>query len=340
MKHLTLPVALLSLAAAGSSQALRVCTTTPDLGSIVRAIGGDAVNVTVFAKGTEDAHFVIVRPSYVTALHRARLYVTNGLDLELGWAPALLRKARNPDVQAGREGYLDASAGIERLGILSGTVDRSMGDVHPRGNPHYLLDPIFGLRVAARIRDRLALLLPDSKADLAKRYDAFAKDMGRRMVGPELAELYPFDKLALLFEKGRLKTFLEKQKELDKLGGWLGALMPYRGQKVVADHDVWSYFTTRFGLVLAALLEPKPGVPPTSSHLAKVIRRVRANGTKVVLSLPYFDPKHARFVAAKTGAVVVRAAHQTGARPGTASYLDMIDYDVRSVARALRGEAR
>ena len=134
---------------------LKVCATVPELGSLVREIGGNQVAVTVFAKGTENPHFVEAKPSLIKELSQADLYVQMGLELEVGWAPVLLQNASNGKVLQGARGYLDASTVINPMDIPSGTIDRSMGDVHPYGNPHYLTDPLNGLKVAALIRDKL-----------------------------------------------------------------------------------------------------------------------------------------------------------------------------------------
>ena len=318
-------------------ETVRVCATTPDLGSLAQAVGGDRVAVTVFAKGTEDAHFVEVRPAFLKELSRARLYLQTGLDLEVGWAPALLQNCRNAAVMPGGPGYLDASSVITPLEVPTAAVDRSMGDVHAAGNPHYLLDPLNGLRVAAAIRDRLSSLDPAGKEQYATRFQEFRGRLLAALVGPELAQKYDGEKLALLQERGGLADFLKSRGQAEKLGGWLGRMAPFAGARAVADHDMWPYFGRRFGLRVDAFLEPKPGVSPTTRHLADLIARMRAEGVRLILSATYFDPRHARFVAEKTGATVVPVAHQVGARPGADDYLAMVDFNVRQVAAALGG---
>jgi ABC-type Zn uptake system ZnuABC Zn-binding protein ZnuA len=315
-----------------------VCATVPDLGNLVREIGSDEVTVTVFARGTEDPHFLEARPSFVRVLNQTDLLVQVGMSLEAGWMPLLLRNAQNSRVQAGAAGQLDASRGLKPLEVPRGTVDRSQGDVHPEGSPHYLLDPISGLRVAGLIRDKLSELRPDSARNYRERYDAFAKRLSERLVGEALAKKYgPTDvaKLALLHEHGRLRKYLREQKEEDQLSGWLGAMMPYYGTKVVDDHSLWPYFARRFGLVVIAHLEPKPGVEPTTAHLQAVVRQMETDRVRVVLASPYFNSRHAAFVAGTTGATVVPMAHQVGARPSTDDYLGMVDYNVRQLAAAL-----
>jgi zinc/manganese transport system substrate-binding protein len=318
---------------------LRVAVTVPELGSLVREIGGDQVVVTVFAKGTEDPHFVEAKPSFIKTLSEADLFVEMGMEMEMGWTPVLLQNARNSKVLPGARGFLDASTVITPLEVPSGSVDRSLGDVHPGGNPHYLLDPINGLRVARLIRDKLMELRSERQQYFNERYAAFSRRLGAALVGEALAKKYDVEKLALLFEPGKLADFLKSQGEESLLGGWFGLMMPYRGAKVVADHNMWPYFARRFGISVIGFLEPKPGLPPTTKHLNELIESMRTQGVKVILANPYFDPRFAQFVAQRTGAQVVSFAHMVGARAGTDDYISMIDYDVRQLAGALRGRA-
>ena len=318
-----------------AAEPLRVCATVPELGSLAEEIGGAEVAVTVFTKGTESPHFTVPKPSFVKALNACHVYVQIGLELEIGWAPALLQGARNPGILPGGTGFIDASEAVSTLGVPSGRIDRSMGDVHPGGNPHYLLDPLNGLRVAALLRDRFVALRPESEPHFAARYADFRQRLGAALVGEALSRKYDFEKLALLGEHGRLVDFLDSQGDTALLGGWLAALRPHAGTKVVAEHDAWAYFAARFGLQVIAFLEPIPGVPPTTSHLGTVIERMRAEQVGVVLAIAYYDPRYARFVSEKTGASVVPIAHQVDARPGAGDYLSMTDYNVRQLAAAL-----
>jgi ABC-type Zn uptake system ZnuABC Zn-binding protein ZnuA len=335
---------LLSLALTGgtafaqeAARPIRVCATIPDLGSLAREVGGDQVSITVFAKGVEDAHFVEPKPSFIKALSQCDLYIQAGMDLEMGWAPVLLQNARNGAVSPGGLGFLDASTVISPIEVPTAPVDRSMGDVHPLGNPHYLVDPLNGLRVARLIRDKLIKLRPGQKSYFEERYASFNRRLGEALVGAKLARTYDIEKLALLFERGRLEAFLKGQGEASLLGGWLGLMLPHYGTKVVDDHNTWPYFARRFGIQVIGHLEPKPGIPPTTSHLRALVERMRVEGVKAVLAAPYYDPRHARFISENTGARVVNLAHQVGGREGTSDYLSMIDYDVRQLAAALAG---
>lgn len=322
---------------------LQVVVTTPDLGALTRAVGGDDVSLTVLVKGTEDPHYAEAKPSYVRALHEADLFVQMGLELEMGYAPLLLQQARNPRVAPGSPGFLDASTVIgQPLDLPVGVVDRSMGDLHPGGNPHYLLDPLRGLAVAELIAGRLGTLRPEAKNRFDERFQTFQRDVLSALVGAPLATKYGKDvsKLALLYQHGKLTNFLDEQGERDKLGGWLAAMLPFVGSKAVDDHPIWSYFADRFGLLVVGHLEPLPGVPPTTKHLEKIIELIRAQDVKIVLASAYYDPRYAQFVGEKSGAKVLRMANQVDAVPGTASYVEMVSYNVAQVVGALGGANR
>lgn len=318
-----------------SNGPLHVVATVPELGSLMREVGGDQVAVTVFAKGTEDPHFVEAKPSFIKVLSQADVFVQIGLGMEIGWAPILLQQARNHKILPGAQGYIDASTVIAPLQVASGAVDRSMGDVHPEGNPHYLLDPVRGLKVAQLIRDTLSVLRPAHKAGFAARYVTFHQRLGAALVGETLAAKYDVEKLALLADHGKLDAFLQSQGEAALLGGWLGRMQPHRGIKVVADHNQWEYFTRRFGLEIGGLMEPKPGLPPTTRHLRTLINIMQTDGIHLILLGAYFDPRHARFLAKHTDAKLVNMAHQVGARPEAEDYFRMIDYNIQQIQAAL-----
>jgi zinc/manganese transport system substrate-binding protein len=319
---------------------LRVAATTPDLGALVREIGGDRVEVATFVKPTEDPHFAEAKPSYIKVLNEADLFVQNGLDLEVGYAPLLLQQARNPHIMPGAAGFLDASTVVGRpLEIPTTPVDRSMGDVHPDGNPHYLLDPLRGLAVAQAIADKLGSLDPAGKEGFAARLTHFRDELYRDLVGPELAGKYGADvpKLVMLFTNHKLAAFLDAQSQRSALGGWIGKMLPHAGAPVVEDHKIWTYFATLFGLNIVADLEPLPGVPPTTKNLERVVELMHAQSVKAVLASAYYDPRYARFVADNTGATVLKMANQVGAVPGTETYLGMVSYNVDQIASALGG---
>ena len=320
-----------------SDRPLQIVATVPGLGSLVQAIGGDRVSITVLAKGTEDAHFLEAKPSFIKALSQADLYVQLGLDMEIGWAPTLLQQARNANVLPGAVGHVDASTAIIPLDVPTGSVDRSMGDVHIYGNPHYLLDPIQGLKVARLLRDTLAAVRPADSAYFETQYARFHQHLGAAMVGDVLAQKYDVEKLAVLYEHGRLQAFLQSQGEASLLGGWFGRMVSYAGTKAVADHNQWPYFAQRFRVAILGFMEPKPGVPPTTRHLQSLVQTMRDQGVQLILTSAYYDSRHARFLAQHTRAKIADMANEVGAREGTQDYLRMVDYNVRQFITALGG---
>jgi zinc/manganese transport system substrate-binding protein len=330
-------LAVLCASVAEAADPPLVCSTTTDLSSLAREVGGDRLRIETFARGTEDVHFVEARPSFVRTLHDCELLLLNGLELEAGWLPPLLRSARNPRVQPGGSGYLDASSAIDPTDVPAGPVDRSMGDVHPFGNPHYLLDPVNGMRVARAIAVRLGELRPEARTRFESAAAALERRLGQALVGSELAERYDPKKLAALHAHGRLEAFLVEQGHEDRLRGWLGRLRVAQGELFVSYHRQWSDFAERFGLVFVAALEPKPGVPPSTRHLREVIETMRARRVKLILDAAYASPAPARLVAAETGARLAHMAHQVGAVPGTESYESMVEHNVSEVERALSG---
>jgi ABC-type Zn uptake system ZnuABC Zn-binding protein ZnuA len=321
----------LGAGAPARSVALDVVATVPDLGSLATTVGGEDVDVAVLVKGPQDPHFLEPRPSFVRALHDADVFVVVGMQLEIGWVPPLLKTARNPGILPGNPGYVDASGAIVPLEVPQGVIDRAMGDVHPYGNPHYLTDPVNGLRVAALLRDRFSELRPEDAAAFGERYRRFAEELAVRLVGRESAAGRDPEELVRAVEEGRLEALLGAAPD----AGWLGILRSSTGHPTVEDHKMWEYFARRFGLEIVGTLEPKPGIAPTTSHLQQVVRTVQQRGVGLILTSPYFDPRHARWVSERTGARVVTLAHQAGALEGTPDYLATVDANVRALTEAL-----
>jgi zinc/manganese transport system substrate-binding protein len=327
---------LLSPIRAASAQ-LDVVVTVPDLGALVREVGGEIVSVFVITKGPQDPHVVEPRPSLIRRLHDADLFVLTGMDLEAGWAPVLLQGARNPKILPAGSGHLDTSSVVTPLEVPSAAADRSMGDLHPYGNPHYLTDPVHGMRVAALLRDDLSRRLPEESAGFEQRYEKLVRQTVERLVGPELLNRYGPEEIRSLLDSGRLASTLRAREEESLLGGWLGQMRPHSGTRAVEDHQFWAYFAHRFGIELVATLEPFPGIAPSARQLAGVVEKMRSERIPLILSTAYFDPRHAHWVAERTGARVVLLAHQAGARSGAEGYLEAIDYNVRQVVTALDG---
>lgn len=334
MKLRSIALALFGLwlatsATAAGSDRLEVVATVPDLADLARTLGGDAVGVLALAKGPQDVHFVEARPSFIKKLHDADLLLSVGMELESGWLPPLLQAARNPRIQPGGAGFLDVSSAIVPREVPQTRIDRSMGDVHPFGNPHYLTDPVNGLRVAAAIRDQLAALRPADAEAFAARFERFADDLTTRLVGPELAARRARGEIVAAIENGRLAALVADSGV--SLGGWLGQTQARGPREAVEDHRAWVYFAERFGLVLVAALEPLPGIAPTTRHLSEVVARMQQDDVSLILATPYVSRRHAEFVAERTGARIVDLAHQVDSRPGTGDYLSMVDYNVRQL---------
>ena len=289
------------LLAAGADAAdkIRVVTTTTDLKALTEAVGGDLVDVDALARGNQNAHDLEVRPSLMVKVRRADLLVTNGLELDQ-WAEVVVQGANNPKVIPGAPGRVDASRGLLVLEVPKTRVDRSMGDVHPLGNPHYSLDPGLAPAVTTNILEGLARIAPQYRST---------------------------------FERNR-QEFL---KRLDQdMAHWTRTMDPFKGAKVVVDHNMWPYFLARFGLVQAGSIEERPGIPPTPAHLTKLIALMKEERIKVVITAPWSDAKLAERVAQEAGAKVVPVASAVGAVKGADGYLETIDYNVKSLAQALR----
>jgi ABC-type Zn uptake system ZnuABC Zn-binding protein ZnuA len=290
------------LAGAGAARAdvLQVVTTTEDLAWITQAVGGDRVKAQSLARGYQDPHFVEPKPSFLLALRKADLLAVIGLDLEIGWLPPLIDQSRNAKIRPGSPGYLDVSAGVEILDRPSAAVNRSMGDIHAAGNPHYWLEPGNAIRIASQIAARLTELRPEHRAEFA----------------------------------ARLATFKAGMNDANKR--WAAMLAPYRGAKVVTYHRSWSNFAKRYGLDVVGFVEPKPGVPPSPSHIFELTKMMKEQNVKVILVEPYFDLKTPESIAARAGATVVVLYPSVLGRPELKDYYRLFDRNVAAVAAALR----
>jgi ABC-type Zn uptake system ZnuABC Zn-binding protein ZnuA len=299
---LTLTLGALAFAAVAARPAgaqLKVVTSTTDLYDIAKAVGGNRITATHISEGYQDPHFVEAKPSFVLQLRNADVWAFVGLDLEIGWMPLLLDGARNPRIRQGGTGYLDVSRAIPLLDVPSGNVDRSQGDVHPLGNPHYWLDPENGRRIARLFKARFTELDPQG----ATAYDANEKNFEARLNTTERT--------------------------------WRGELAKIKGQPVVAWHTSWRYFAEYTGMNIVGFMEPKPGVPPSPAHLAGLIQTMKRTGAKVIVMEPFYDRKTADFVAARTGAKVLILPPSVGGIKGVGDYISVMDYDVRQLANAL-----
>ena len=266
---------------------------------------------------------------------RADLWVRMGMELEIGWEPAILDGARNRSIRVGATGHLDASDTVVRLEVPHTHVTRAMGDVHPSGNPHYLLDPLNGRLVASAIAARLSQLLPAKSAEFAQNLAAFTRTLDLRMFGQALVDAVGGDSLWALVLNGKLQAHLTGKGLAVGPDSWLAKMTPHAGTEIITYHGSWVYFTNRFGLKVADELEPKPGVPPSSAHLARIVKLVKAQKIKVILQAPFHSRRGAEFVASRSDAAVVAAAGMVGSNDAASNYLAMIDQIVTRVAEAL-----
>jgi zinc/manganese transport system substrate-binding protein len=328
---ITLTVALFAYPASAAEK-IKVATTTTDLASIARYVGGDKVDVTSMATGREDPHHIAAKPTYMIAAREADLWIRIGMELEIGYEPLILDGSRNQKIRVGSEGHLDTSPGVLRLEVPTQKVDRSMGDIHPQGNPHYMLDPLNGRIVAKTIAQRLARLAPEHTAYFTERLKAFRKELDEHMFGEELVNKIGGGKLWEHQLKGRLETALGKEK--DALGGWYGKMSPYSGKKMITVHRNWSYFVHRFGLNATMQLEPKPGIPPSPGRLTEVIQHVKDQQIEVLVMANYFSRQACDLVSEQTGITVVELPMFPGAMPKATDYFTLFDTVVEKVVRA------
>ena len=282
MKKILLLILLLNLSAFAKTH---VVVAYPYLGKIVQAIGGDAVHVKVLASAKFDPHFVIPKPSLIPAIAKADLLIANGAGLEIGWLPPLLKSANNPKVRVGTQGFVDISRAIRLINVPK-SVSRSLGDIHPEGNPHFDTDPHTVLPMASLIAKKLIEVDPAHQADYASNLSNFKTQW-----------------------HSYLQTFDATMKSC-------------KGKKVIQYHELYNYLLKRYGIVSIANIEPLPGIAPSSKHTIELIQKMKKAHITTILQDPYHEKKTAKFIAAKTGAKVVILPHDVGAVSGTGSLKD------------------
>jgi zinc/manganese transport system substrate-binding protein len=292
--------ALLAADTARGQSKLTVITTTEDLASIAREVGGDRVTVESIARGYQDPHFVEAKPSFILKLQKADVLVVVGKELEIGWLPPLIQQSRNAKVQIGGDGYLDASLHAEILEIPQGQITRAMGDVHPLGNPHYWLDPENGKRIARDIAAKFSQFRPNDRAYYDQRLADFT---------------------------GRLDA-AEKR--------WLAQMAPFKGMKVVTYHRSFPNFAARFGLDIIGYVEPRPGIPPSPQHTLDLINEMKRQNVKLVLVEPYFDLKTPNAIGRDTGAQVLVMPPSVGGVKEVTDYFKLFDYDIGLLVDAIK----
>jgi zinc/manganese transport system substrate-binding protein len=273
---------------------IRVVTTLTDLADFTRNMGGDKVDVRSLATGVEDTHGVPMKPSFVPLLNRADLVILVGFDCEHAFLPALLEASRNPRIQYGNSGYVDASKGIIPLDVPKST-DHSQGDVHPYGNPHYMLDPVSAKTAIENIYNALVNFSPADQAYFAANRD----------------------------------TYLAKLNA--KITEWQAKMVPLKGVKFVSYHEEWNYFADRFSLIYFGTIELKPGIDPTPRHIEDLIASMKNENVPIVIHDAQFPQKVPSLIAAKTGAKMVTLPIMPGGVPHTGTYIEMMDYIIQNL---------
>jgi zinc/manganese transport system substrate-binding protein len=271
---------------------LNVVATLPWIGSAAKEIGKDKISVTVLAKPSQDAHYLEAKPSMILAARKADIIMYDGLDLEIGYLPLIIESSKNPKLMPGQPGNFDCSQFITVLEKPT-TVDRSMGDVHPLGNPHYHFSPSRVLRVA----EGMARLLADADESNAGYYEA------------------------------NYKAFAERLHEKEK--HWHA--VPLQGRKYIAYHKYFEYLADEFGFRFIGYLEPKPGIPPSAGHIEGLIETMKKENPAAILVTPAYGMQEAESLSAKTGVKVILLPHDVGSIPGTDDLISFWDKVITSL---------
>jgi len=294
---LTVIMGLLFATQPANAAGIRVVATLTDLADLARNIGGNKVEVRSLATGVEDTHGVPMKPSFVPLLNRADLVLVVGFGCEHAFLPALLEASRNPRIQYGKPGYVDCSVGITPLDVPKST-DHSQGDVHPYGNPHYMLDPVLAKTAIQNIYNALVAVSPENQAEFARNRDAY------------LAKLNA------------------------KIAEWQNEVSAIKGAKFVSYHEHWPYFAERFGLVYFGTIELKPGIDPTPHHIEELIASMKAERVPIVVREPQFPEKVPALIAEQTGAKLVTLPIMPGAVPHSDTYIEMMDTIIKTMVEA------
>jgi zinc/manganese transport system substrate-binding protein len=298
---LVLLFALVLLAFGTKAEAkLNIVTTTADLASVAKEIGGERVDVMAIALATQDPHFVDARPHLALELAKADLLLSVGLSLEVGWLPTLLTGSRNAKIQPGAPGHLDCSELIKPLEVVAGKVDRSHGDIHPGGNPHYMFDPRQAARVAKGVAERLVRLDPAGRETYKKNAIEFIRKLGKATKR------------------------------------WQARLARLRASKVIAYHRSFPYLADWVGLRIIEHVEPRPGIPPNPRHVAHVVQVAKQSGARALLQESFYPAKTSQLIAQRAGLELVRLPAAPDFQNGE-SYIAHMNRVVELLAKACGG---
>jgi zinc/manganese transport system substrate-binding protein len=286
MRKIFLSVMLFSLLATPAFAGMNVVATLPWIGNLARELGKDRIKVTVLVKPSQDPHLLEAKPSMILAARKADIIMYNGLDLEIGYLPLILEASKNPKLMPGKTGNFDCSQFVSVVEKPI-SVDRSMGDVHPLGNPHYHFSPANILRVA----EGMTALLAEADKDNAG------------------------------FYRANFKTFSERLREKQK--PWRAA--PLKGMKYVAYHKLFEYLAAEFGLQFIGYIEPKPGIPPSAAHIEELIEAMKRAKPAGIVVTPVYGLKEAEYLSTKTGVRVIVLPNDVGSLPGTDDWFSFMD---------------
>ena len=292
MRKLFLALLLLVGAATPAFAELNVVATLPWIGSLAKEIGKEKITVTTLIKPYQDPHMVEAKPSMILAGRKADIIMYNGLDLEIGYLSLILESAKNPKIVPGKHGNCDCSRFVKAMEKLT-AVDRSMGDVHPLGNPHYHYSPANILRVAEGMTNSLADL----------------------------------DRANADFYRANFKIFAERLKERQKK--W--STISLKGKKFVAYHKLFEYLAGEFGFQLTGYVEAKPGIPPSAGHIQTLVESIKANKPNGVLTTSFYGKKESESIAAKTGVKLIILPGDVGGMKGTDDWFSFMDMVLSSL---------
>ena len=276
---------------------LKVLTSTMNIKSLTESIVGDRIHLESILKGPQDPHYLSPKPSYMIQARDADLLIFAGMELEIGWLPLIIQGARNPRIQQGRLGYLDASQFIQALSVPKGKVDRFFGDIHPFGNPHYFLDPLRAIQVSKGISEKLSELDPENQ-------DHYLKNQGQ-------------------FEKNIRKKMTEWKKRIENS----------EVKKIVTYHGSFEYFLDRFQLNPVGLVEEKPGIPPSAKHILNLIDKIKTNQSPCILVSSFYDDKWAEKIKHSIPIHVETVAVEVMALKEVADYISLIEGVVQAIER-------
>jgi len=323
--------------AAYAQEKLKVVTTLNYLGMITKEVGGEHVDVVVLANPKQDPHYVTPTPRMNETTRGANLFIENGLSLDL-WAKNVLDASGNPEIQPGNPGHLVATINVP-VRELPTEISRSWGDIHPQGNPHIWLDPLNVKIIADNIAGRLSKLDPVHAKDYARGSEQFRSRIDKAMFGEALLKAIGSkagEILARKMNNGQLEDWLKSKNLLSKLGGWVAAIQPIKGSKIVTYHKTYVYFADRFGFKIVGELEEKPGIPPPPQRRDEIVEEMRRQNVKVILNDNFYSREASEYVASKTNAKVIITYIDVNGTEEIDSYEKLIQYLIENLTVALR----